>query len=192
MNTIEAIKSRRSVRSFTNTEVPLSLVKELITVASHAPSAGNGQPWHFIVVDDRQLMNEMAQINRHGEMAREAPVGIVVVGNLDKERIPGFWSQDCAAVTQNLLLVAHDRGLGATWTGIYPVRNRVEGVKKLFMLPGNSVPFSFVVLGYPARRESLVPRSEQAPVHYNHWSDRATFNDVTRASSSPLERITRS
>lgn len=192
MNIVEAISTRRSIRSFTDAQVPMYLVRDLITVASLAPSAGDARPWQFIVIDDPELMAAMAEINRHGGAARNAPLGILVAGDLDRELIPGFWSQDCAAVTQNLLLLAHNSGLGATWTGLYPVRKRVRETRDILGLPDRVVPFSFVVLGYPARRPTYEKLSPTVDIHYNRWSDRETFADAARASATSLERITRS
>src|SRR5512137_531435 len=102
MDTREAIHSRRSLRQFTSDPVPEEVVRELLAAAMQAPSAGNQQPWHFVVVDDRRLLNAIPEVHPYAEMCREAPLAILVCGNLLDETHPGFWVQDCSAATQNL------------------------------------------------------------------------------------------
>jgi nitroreductase len=178
-----------------DTPVPMSLLRELLDIASHAPSAGNARPWQFLVVDDGDLLAAMAEINRQGSMARHAPVGVLVCSHVDRGNLQGFWTQDCAAVTQNLLLAAHDRGLGAVWTGLFPVRGRVEATRELFHLGDSVMPFALVLLGYPARRSSDPPPRGEFTIRYNRWNDVRSFDDAARASadtSRTVERLTRS
>lgn len=169
MNTLEAIHTRRSVRSFMNKPVPMELLDELVRAAMCAPSAGNQQPWQFVIVDDRILLNGVMEVTPNAKMCKEARAAILVCGDTKKEKYPGFWVQDCSAATENLLLAAHERGLGAVWTGIYPIAERVEGFRGLFELPEHVIPLCLVPIGYPAKAAALVDRFQAERVHHNKW-----------------------
>jgi nitroreductase len=170
METLEAILTRRSIREYTSQAVPDELVQELLAAAMQAPSAGNQQPWHFIVVTDRKQMHALADALPFGKMLHHAPLGIVVCVDLELEKYPGFWVQDCSAATQNLLLAAHAQGLGAVWLGVYPVEERVVSVKQVLELPGQVVPLCIVALGYPVTRPELPARRyDETRLHHNHW-----------------------
>jgi len=134
-----------------------------------APSAGNRQPWHFMVITEREILNRVPDINSHAAMAREAPAAILVCGDLNLKYYPGSWVLDCSAAVQNLLLAAHAMGMGAVWTGIYPRRERIEGFRRLMGLPEHIVPLAFVPLGYPAQELPRENRYKEERVHYNRW-----------------------
>ena len=85
-----------------------------------APSAGNEQPWQFIVVTDRAVLDRIPQFHPHSKMVLEAPLAILVCGDLFYEEYKGMWPMDCATATQNILLSARSLGLGSVWLGVYP------------------------------------------------------------------------
>jgi nitroreductase len=169
METFEAIRTRRSIRQFENRSIPDEIIKDLLTAAMSAPSAGNQQPWHFVIIDDPQALGKVPELNPYAGMARQAPLAILVCGDLNLEKFPGYWVQDCSAATQNMLLAAHAKGLGAVWTGIFPLEDRVEGFRALCGLPENVIPLALVVLGYPA--QSLKPENRflEERLHKNRW-----------------------
>jgi len=169
MDALEAIRTRRSIREYENRPVPDSLIKQVIAAAMMAPSARNGQPWQFVVIDDRELLDRVPEFHPNAEMARRAPVAILVCGDLTLEGSPGYWPIDCAAATQNLLLAAHALGLGAVWTGVYPREERMNGFRRLLNLPEHVVPHTFVPIGYPAERPVSADRYQPARVHRNGW-----------------------
>ena len=170
MEPLEAILTRRSVRTYTPQVVPDALVHELLAAAMQAPSAGNQQPWQFVIVTEREQLNALASVLRYGQSLKTAPLGVVVCGDLALERYSGHWVQDCSAATQNLLLAAHTLGLGAVWLGVYPVEEKVANVKQLLGLPERVVPLSIVSLGYPVSRpEPPARRYDETRLHHNHW-----------------------
>jgi nitroreductase len=169
MNTLEVIRTRRSVRSFTAEPVSKEVIEELLRAAMSAPSAGNEQPWQFLVIDDREKLDSLTAANPNAKMCREAQAAIMVCGDTAREKYPGFWVQDCAAATQNILIAAHAQGLGCVWTGIYPIKERVQGFKELLALPESIIPFSLVPLGYPTKAPSQVDRFQEERVHHNSW-----------------------
>jgi nitroreductase len=169
MEALQAIYERRSTRAFLDKAVEPQLVEKLLEAAAHAPSAGGAEPWHLVVVDDRETLDRIGRAQPTAEMAESAPLGIAVCGDPTRERVSGFWVQDCAAAAQNILLAAHALHLGAVWTGVYPVRNRVLRLRQLLELPSHVVPVSFVLVGYPARRLEPKEASLEGRVHWNRW-----------------------
>jgi len=169
MELFEAIHTRRSIRKFGPGDITDEQVRRLLGAAMTAPSAGNAQPWQFVVVTDRAKLDAVPDINRYAAMARQAPMGILICGDPSLEKYPGYWVQDCAAATQNLLLAARGLGLGAVWTGLYPMEDRVIAFRALLGLPSHVVPMSFIVLGHPAQKHEYLDRYEQGRVHLNSW-----------------------
>jgi len=135
----------------------------------YAPSAGNQQPWHFVVVDDRALLDAVPSFHPHAAMCREAACAILVCADPALEKYPGLWVQDCAAATQNILLAAHELGLGSVWLGCYPRPERVEGFRRLVGLPPEIIPFAMIALGYPAQTLATPERFNPDRVHRNRW-----------------------
>jgi nitroreductase len=172
METLKAIHTRRSIRKFTADPVSDADIRELLAAAMAAPSAGNEQPWQFVVVTDRALLAEVPKIHPYAAMASSAPLAILVRGDLSLEKYGGLWVQDCSAATENLLLAAHDRGLGAVWTAVYPDEGRVKAFRKLFGLPERITPFAFVVIGRPAQEPRHEDRYLEDRVHRNGWARR--------------------
>src|SRR5512137_377108 len=86
MNTLEAISTRRSVRSFTSKPIPKEVVEELLRAAMSAPSAGNEQPWQFVVIDERKTLDRITDVNPNAKMCKEAQVAILVCGDTTKEK----------------------------------------------------------------------------------------------------------
>jgi len=169
MDTLEAIRTRRSVRKYQDRPVSEELVRTLLEAAMNAPSARNGRPWQFVVINDRLLLSEVARINPNAQMAGHAPLAILVCGDLRQEKAPGYWVVDCAAAVENILLAAHALGLGAVWTGVYPRQERIDGLRRLAALPDDITPHSLVVLGHPAEQPASQERYEPDRVHRNRW-----------------------
>lgn len=167
---LETIMTRTSIRAYTDRAVSADTVEMLLRAGMAAPTAVNAQPWHFVVVNEKAKLDELAGTNRHGDMLRQAPLAIVVCGNMEMAmQGPGqaFWVQDCSAATENILLAAHALGLGAVWTGCYPMEERVAAVSEVLHLPETIVPLCVIVMGYPA--ESPQPKDKWKPenVSYN-------------------------
>lgn len=169
MNIFTALHSRRSVRAYTDAPVSKDDVRRLLDAAMIAPSAGNAQPWQFIVVDEPALLQKVPDINPYAAMAPKSPVSIVVCGDTAAEKYPGFWVQDCAAAVENLLLAATGLGLGTVWTGIYPLEERVRGFRDLLGLPDHVVPLALVVVGHHAGENAEKSRFDVAKVHHNRF-----------------------
>jgi nitroreductase len=165
---MDFIMTRRSIRQYTDRPVPEELVTQLLRAAMAAPSAKNQQPWHFVVVRDRELLEAIAQSTPYSGMTRGAQLAIVICAAPD-ERDPGYWPQDCSAATENLLIAANAMGLGAVWLGYYPLPERVESMREILGAPENIVPFSVVPIGYPAEHPAPADRYDAQRVHLDRW-----------------------
>jgi nitroreductase len=166
---VEAILSRRSIRKFTKEPVSDEIVKELLKAAMSAPSAVNQQPWHFIVIRERQILDEIPKIQPYSQMLRDAPVAVVVCGDLNLEKAKGFWVQDCSAATQNILIAVQVKGLGAVWLGFYPREDRIKALQKLLDIPKHVIPFSVIPIGYSAEQKPPASRYNESRIHYDRW-----------------------
>lgn len=166
---IDVIFRRRSIRRYTEEPVAEEAVREAIAAAMSAPSAGDQRPWQFVVIDDRSILSRVPETHPHASMVPGAPVAVLVCGDLSLERRQGYWVQDCAAATQNLLLAVAAQGLGAVWLGVYPRQDRVDGLRKLLGIPAHVVPFALVPIGRPAEHKGREDRYDPSRVHRNRW-----------------------
>lgn len=175
MNLIDGLLSRRSVRKYTDQPVSREIISKLITAAQYAPSAHNTRPWHFLVIEDQEVLKQMRHIQRSASFAENAPLAIIVCGDTEQafHREKEGWTYvdiDCSAATQNILLAAHAQGLGACWCGATPMTKPIEGLKELFNLPENIKPFSIVVIGYPDEAPKQPEgREDSSRIHWGKW-----------------------
>jgi len=169
MDAMKAILSRRSIRQYTAEPVSEALVKELLEAAMSAPSAGNEQPWHFIVIEDRKILDDIPTYHPYAQMLKSAPLAIMVCGDERLEKYPGYWVQDCAAATQNILIAAQAKGLGAVWLGVYPTEDRVRALKALLGIPTPVIPFSIIAVGNPDEQKDPADRYDPSRVRRDRW-----------------------
>ncbi|GAG40403.1 unnamed protein product, partial [marine sediment metagenome] len=164
METIEAIHTRRSIRNYTDRPLSDEQIEVLLRAAMAAPSAGNQQPWQFVVIDERELLTKIQSFHPYSAMLKRAPMAILICGDLAAEKHKGYWVQDCSAAAQNLLLAAHGSGLGAVWLGVHPCEDRVAGMRDLLRIPDDKVPFALVAVGHPAEEKGRADRYDTAKV----------------------------
>ena len=117
-----------------------------------APSAVAKDPWEFIVVRNRSMLNRLASGLPNGQMLADAALGIVVCGNLQHAHDGqlSYLLQDCSAAIENMLLAAQALGLGACWLGVHPRDDRIAHVRALLDLPDAVIPVCVVSIGWPA------------------------------------------
>ncbi len=169
---LENIYSRASIRSYQNKAVEEEKVEQLLKAAMSAPTAANKQPWAFIVIDDKDVLKKLADNLPHAKMTAEAPLAIAVCGDLSKALdgdAADYWVQDASAASENLLLAAHALGLGAVWTGVYPIKDRVAAVSKILNLPENIIPLNVIPIGYPEGNTKPKDKWNQSNIHKNKW-----------------------
>ncbi len=169
---LDNLMTRTSIRSYQDRPIEDEKVEKMLRAAMAAPTAGNKQPWKFIVIKDKQTLKSISEQFNTMKMAAYAPLAIVVCGDMNNT-FPAdgrdYWVEDASAATENLLLAAHALELGAVWCGIYPMQERVTYLQKLLELPGNIVPLNVIPIGYPA--ENPAPKDKWKPknIHYEKW-----------------------
>jgi nitroreductase len=166
---MESIYTRRSIRKYKNSDVDDSIINEIIKAGMNAPSAGDEQLWHFIVVKDSDKLVRITEVHPYSKMVLQVKTAIIVCGDLSLEKHDGFWVQDCAAAVQNMLLMIDHKGLGSVWLGVYPRNERVEGIKKIFNLPEKVIPFAVLPVGYPDETRPANNKFNESRIHVNNW-----------------------
>ena len=135
-----------------------------------APSSSNSQPWQFVVISDRRMLDAITEFHPFAGSLRTAPLAIVVCGDARLEVGTGRWITGCSAAAENILLAAHARNLGAVWLGIYPEEQRIEGMRRLIDFPSGVRPLAVIAVGHPAGElEPATSHYQPERVHYNGW-----------------------
>lgn len=170
MDALQAICTRRSIRKYKPDEVPENLVKDILKAGFCAPSAGGALTRQFVVIDDPKILGKIPEFSPYAYMAKEAPLAILICGDLKEEKYKGFWVQDCAAAVENMLIAINASGLGAVWTAAYVWEDRIAGYRKLLNIPEDVAPLGLIVVGYP---DQIPPdkgeRFKEEKVHHNKW-----------------------
>lgn len=168
-----SILNRVSVRRYTDKAVTPEQVSAILHAAMSAPSGVNKQPWEFMIIDEPELLTQLADALPYAKMTAQAPVAIVVCGNRDRF-LPGvddvLWEQDLSAASENILLSAHAIGLGGVWTCIYPHEERMAPVGKILNLPENIIPFNLIPIGYPEKGHAPMDKWHPERIHHNRFS----------------------
>jgi len=146
MEVFEAIQNRHSVRSYLSDEVPSEKLVRILEAARLVPSAGNIQPWHFIIITDQQMRKELSK-GRYAKFLVESPV--VIVGCGDERASPNWHQVDTSIAMQNMVLTATSEGLGTCWIGSF----NENQVKKLLDIPERFRVIALLALGY--RRKTM-------------------------------------
>lgn len=168
---IENIMTRTSIRQFTDQPVAKDTLDLLVKAGMAAPTAMNKQPWAFIVITDKEMLNALNEVKPWFNL-KTATAAIVVCGDLSKEEkdwSAEYWVQDCSAATENILLAAHAYGLGAVWCGVYPNPEILPAVTKLLGTPEHIVPLNVITLGYPAENPEPKDKFNTESIHYQKW-----------------------
>lgn len=166
------ILERTSVRRFTPEPVSEPLQQALLHAAMSAPSGVNRQPWEFILIDNSEILSNLADELPYAKMAAQAPMAIVVCGNSDRF-LEGddstLWEQDLSAASENILLAANALGLGGVWTCLYPHNDRIAVARRLLSIPDNIVPFNLIPIGYPLEQKAPMDKWHTERIHRNRY-----------------------
>jgi len=176
MELYEGLLTRRSIRKY-NPEKKLekSEIMELIRAASYAPSAHNKQPWHFLVLEDPEVLKSLRSVQPWTSFAKDAACVIVVCADeqetFHREKEGWNYAQiDGALAAQNLLLACHAKGLGACFCGAAPMPMVVENLRKKFNMPENMLPIAIIPIGYPEETpKTPVDRLNEAKIHWGSF-----------------------
>ena len=211
METQECIRTRRSVRKYKDALVDWEKVVQIVNAGKYAPSAGNLQNWKFIVVKQDAVRKKLAKASFDQDWMEDAPIHIIVVGEPGKsERFYGargerlYTIQGCAAAVENMLLVAHDIGLGACWVGAFDESK----VRRAVNMPESASPQAIIIVGYADEKPNMPAKEEVEHVVYldkwagrgvgykgslNYWSVRVedAVNDTKKALKRGIKRLSK-
>lgn len=169
---LENILTRHSVRSYTDQPVSKGILDTLARAGMAAPTGMGREPWAFVLINQRDLLDSLAKGLPSAQMLHEAQAAIVVCGNLDKapmEVDTNYWVQDCSAASENILLAAHAMGLGGVWTGAWPRPDRMQHVIKTLNLPPNLIPLNVIAIGYPKGEEQPKDKFKSENIFWNKF-----------------------
>lgn len=170
METLEAIYNRRSIREFTDEPVAENDIEALLKAAFSAPTAVNVQPWEFIVINEREILEKLKKqlIFAH----YNAPTAIVVCGNMKlafKGPDKDLWVCDCSAAVENILLAATDIGLASVWIGVYPTEPKIKQVRAVLDMPDYVVPLAIVYVGHSNQKLEGRSRYNEKRVYWQKY-----------------------
>ena len=172
---IDAIMSRTSIRQYTDEPVSDSDMQTILRAGMTAPSCCNIQPWHFVVVRDKDIRQMMTDAIGPAQPASKAQAVIVVCGDMQimsespvKDNTD-YWVCDACATSENILIAANSLGLGSVWMGVWPMKNRIMTIQSILNLPSYIVPLNLIALGHPA--ENPEPKDKWKPerIHQDRW-----------------------
>ncbi|MCU0342493.1 MAG: nitroreductase family protein [Ignavibacterium sp.] len=164
-----ALINRRSIRKYKDQKISKDDLNSVLKAAMYAPSAMNLQAWHFIVIDDKQVLIDTIGSIHYAEMLKQAPAAILVCGDSAIEKNESWILQNCSAAIQNILLSAHGLGIGSCWIAIHGMDDVYKNIKNQFDLPENIIPVSLISLGYPEEKVTSEERFKEEKIHYNKW-----------------------
>lgn len=157
---------RRSVRQYTDAAITRDDIQGLLEAGMAAPSASNKRPWHFVVSSDRPTLEALAGGHPFGKMLARAPLAIAVCADPSLSR---WWTQDCSAATENILLAASELGLGAVWLGCHGAPDRERSVREILAIPDHISVLSLVSIGHPAEKKAARTQFDPTRVHNERW-----------------------
>jgi len=166
METEQAILSRVSVRSFTAEKVSEEDKLALMKAAMAAPSAIDRRPWEFYLVTSEEKLRSVRGVMLFGKY--ESPLIILVCVNELKTlplRLHDYAYCDLGAASENILLEATARGLGAVWCGTYPEKKRIKDLQKALGLPSYITPYSTIYVGHPSKEAKPKDKFDPKRIH---------------------------
>ena len=176
---LETILGRRSIRRYTPEPITPDAMEQILRAGMTAPSARNARPWQFVVVDDRGIMDAIRAVHPYASPLTTAAAAVVLCGDPDGDPRghDEFWQQDCGACAENMLLAAHEMGLGGVWMGVWPNETIAGVLRQLLGIPEKVLPFCVLAFGHPAEEGSRPDRFEPWRIHRNKWEESSEGKD---------------
>jgi len=170
--TLSVIFSRKSVRQYLDKPVARQDLDTLMRAGMAAPTAADTRPWAFIAITDRKTLDALADAVEWGKMLKRAPAAIVVCGDPSKALTgveSAYWINDCSCASENILLAAEAKGLGAVWVGVHPIKERIEKVQRILRIPDHIIPLNIIPVGWPTGVEKPKDKYDEKDVHWEKW-----------------------
>ncbi len=162
---ITVIKSRRSVRTYRDTEIPDDVVRDALDCAALAPNARNTQPWLFGIVREKKTLTQIADWVNHGKFIAQAPICFAVFGQRDDK----YYLEDCCAATSQLILGLWAHGVGSCWVA-GEKKEYAEEVRKLLGVPPAYTLVSLIPAGYPVEVPKIEKKSREEILFSEHYT----------------------
>jgi len=168
---LDVFLARRSVRHYQKKQIPPQMITDILEAAMAAPSAVARDPWHFIIVRDKDILESIADGLPNGKMLIDAAAAIVVCGDIEKahDKQESYLLQDCSAAIENIVLAATALGIGTCWLGIHPRPDRISHIRKALGIPAGIIPVAAVSMGWPTKMPPPRTRFEASLVHTEKW-----------------------
>jgi nitroreductase len=160
------IFARRSIRRYSGEPVSEGEITSLLEAGMAAPSANNSQPWHFVVVTDKDTLRTLAATHPYGKMLASAALAIAVCGD---PSISDWWVQDCTAATENILVAVAGLGLGGVWLGCHGRPEREQAVRDTLGIPSQLGVLNLLSIGHPGETKEARTQYNPERVHNNQW-----------------------
>jgi nitroreductase len=172
MQTWDAIRARRNVRQYADQPIARADLERICEAGRRAPSAGNGQPWNFVVVTDRGQLIELAKVWERGgrHIAGSAATIALVAKESENEGQRGLLLYDLGQATMNMMLAAADLGIGSGHSAV----SDQQQAQRVLGFPDGYLAVYLIGLGYPADRPlrpiaKPVRRPFDEVVHWGRW-----------------------
>ena len=171
---LDYIFQRRSIRRYHEKPVEDEKLDQLLQAAMAAPSASNTRPWEFVVITNDEAIDRFREGLQYGKFY--APAAIVVCANPDLDTVKkpdsfDFWTQDCSAATENILLAAAGLGLGTCWLGIFPREQNIKLVREVAGLPETIIPLNVIYVGYPSKEKEARTQYDPTRIHRERYGN---------------------
>ena len=163
---MQMILSRRSIRSFTEKQPEHQAIEQILRAAMRAPSAGDQQPWEFIAITNKPLLEELSGISANAFPLKKAPLAILILGNRKYLKYPQYWQQDLAACCENIYIACSGLGLGTVWLGCAPEEDRMKNIRRILQLNEDKLPFAIMPIGYAKRRKPALDTYQPTRVEW--------------------------
>lgn len=166
---LSVIYGRKSVRHFTGESVSKDDLDKILKAGMSAPTAMNKQPWSFVVITDRSILDKLNDSLPSAKMLAKAGAAIIVVAIPEKTSSQEFSIIDCSLAGENILLAAESLGLGAIWTACYPDKARMETVRSILGIPADMIPVNVIPIGHPTGEDTPKDKFKTDNIHWDKW-----------------------
>lgn len=168
---LTVIHERKSVRTFTGAPVNKTDLDKIIRAGMAAPTAVNMQPWSFVVITDRKVMDDLSAGLPYAKMLTKAGAAIIVCTEPEKayNKSQELAVIDASLAGENILLAVEALDLGGVWTAAYPYIDRMKHVRAVLHIPQNVIPLNVIVIGIPAGRHEPIDKYKKEKIHWEQW-----------------------
>ena len=175
MDTLETLFTRRSMRKFSSAPVSDTDLQTILRAGMAAPCAEDRQHRRYLVITDREQLENLSELHPSATPAAQAPLAILVCSDTAEGTQTLYWPQDCAAAIENMMLAARALGLGSLWCGIHPQADKEQAFISSFGMPGMVRPVGLVIIGRPL--QEFFEKDTWQPDHVFHgeWGQPFSF-----------------